>query len=442
MNNVYREITLDLLNQDKTIKIYAKRLDDSVRHLTITIVNGSSSYTIPTGANIVFQGTKPDSTHFMYDCVLNSNNTIDVELTSQVLAVEGIVSCEIEISESDDVISTSTFKIKVEDKALSPDVVHSTDEYLSLYNILQECRGYSSQIINDAESCSQYADEAKASAELASSIVNCVPLANIEDNLTTTTSQHVLSSNQGKVLNDTKVDKVTGKGLSTEDFTTEFKTKLESVDASAKNTIIKDVLTSTSTTSALSANQGKVLDDKITVLSEKSTDLDSRKEVFVGDTAEGAKSGDIQFKTDGSIKIYDGTTWNKYTPKYQTSRSFGKITYKSGVTNQTNASGIIKDNNTGLCVMTLACTLKATGGTWETIGYLPSDFYPYDYDPDSSSSGSENGGAIGSVVITDGGSTITGAELSIGDSGKIRFKSAGTVGSRWIVGSVTYFCNI
>ena len=436
MNNVYREITLDLLNQDKTIKIYAKRLDDSVRHLTITIVNGSSSYTIPTGANIVFQGTKPDSTHFMYDCVLNSNNTIDVELTSQVLAVEGIVSCEIEISESDDVISTSTFKIKVEDKALSPDVVHSTDEYLSLYNILQECRGYSSQIINDAEHCSQKADEAKYWAQLADDVVNCVPLNYVEDNFTTTTAQHVLSASAGKKLNDTKVDKVAGKGLSTHDLTNELKIKLDGIEKNAKNTPVVDSVESTSTTSALSANQGKLLNDENTTIAFRTTELEKRKEIFYGETSLG-KTGDVQFKTDGTINVYDGTTWGQFSPKLKPTRTFGKITYKSGVTNQTNASGVIKDKNTGLCIMTLACTLRASGETWETIGYLPSDFYPYDYDPTKPSSG-----AIGSVVITDGGSTITGAELSIGDSGKIQFKSAGTVGSRWIVGSVTYFCNI
>lgn len=47
------------------------------------------------------------------------------------------------------------------------------------------------------------------------------------DNLTSTSTTSALSSNQGKVLNDKKVDKVSGKGLSTNDYTTAEKNKLE-----------------------------------------------------------------------------------------------------------------------------------------------------------------------------------------------------------------------
>lgn len=49
----------------------------------------------------------------------------------------------------------------------------------------------------------------------------------IVDNLTSTDATKVLSAKQGKVLNDAKVDKITGKGLSTNDYTTAEKSKLE-----------------------------------------------------------------------------------------------------------------------------------------------------------------------------------------------------------------------
>lgn len=93
-----------------------------------------------------------------------------------------------------------------------------------------------------------------------------------------------------KKLNDDKVDKVTGKGLSTNDYTTEEKDKLKDIEENAQVNIIEKVkvngvaltptskeidipvpdatpvvnnLTSTSTTSALSAAQGKTLKDLI-----------------------------------------------------------------------------------------------------------------------------------------------------------------------------------
>lgn len=83
----------------------------------------------------------------------------------------------------------------------------------------------------------------------------------VTDSLTSTSTTEALSANQGRILNtnvNSKVDKVTGKGLSTNDYTTVDRNKL----ATLNNTTVVDNLTSTSSTSALSANQGKILSDK------------------------------------------------------------------------------------------------------------------------------------------------------------------------------------
>ncbi len=60
-----------------------------------------------------------------------------------------------------------------------------------------------------------------------------------------------------------KVDKVDNKGLSTNDFTTELKNKLEGIAENATAVSVENILTSTSTTNALSAAQGKILKDQI-----------------------------------------------------------------------------------------------------------------------------------------------------------------------------------
>lgn len=76
-----------------------------------------------------------------------------------------------------------------------------------------------------------------------------------------------------KTLFAGKVDKVDGMGLSTNDYTTAEKNKLSEIEEGATNTTIVDLLTSTSTTSALSANQGKVLNDKISAINTNMEDL-------------------------------------------------------------------------------------------------------------------------------------------------------------------------
>ena len=62
---------------------------------------------------------------------------------------------------------------------------------------------------------------------LSSSLANKVNTSDIADNLTTDDSAKVLSAKQGKVLNDYKVDKVTGKQLSSNDFTDAYKSTLD-----------------------------------------------------------------------------------------------------------------------------------------------------------------------------------------------------------------------
>lgn len=71
----------------------------------------------------------------------------------------------------------------------------------------------------------------------------------------------------------TKVDKVGGKDLSTNDYTTADKNKLASIEDGANKIVVEDALTSTSTTNALSAAQGKILNDKIKSINDNLGDL-------------------------------------------------------------------------------------------------------------------------------------------------------------------------
>ena len=80
-----------------------------------------------------------------------------------------------------------------------------------------------------------------------------------------------------------KVDKVEGKQLSTNDFTTDEKQKLAGIAANATRVLVENVLTSDSTTNALSAAQGKALKALIDELSDSLSDLgygDMMKSVY------------------------------------------------------------------------------------------------------------------------------------------------------------------
>lgn len=110
----------------------------------------------------------------------------------------------------------------------------------------------------------------------------------VENTLTSTSTTNALSAAQGKVLNDGKVDKVDGKGLSTNDFTTALLNKLNGIAEGANKTTVENVLTSTSTANALSAAQGKALKDLITQLQDSMGSLgygDMMKNVYDTDNS-------------------------------------------------------------------------------------------------------------------------------------------------------------
>lgn len=93
-----------------------------------------------------------------------------------------------------------------------------------------------------------------------------------------------------KIIN-TFVQKESGKGLSSNDYTADEKAKLAGIDAGANKTIVADNLTSDSAAEALSAKQGKVLDDKIKAINTNMGNLGG------GDMMKSA------YDTDGNGKV-------------------------------------------------------------------------------------------------------------------------------------------
>ncbi len=83
-----------------------------------------------------------------------------------------------------------------------------------------------------------------------------INVSDIIDNLTSSVTNKPLSAKQGKVLNDlitaltttvgNKVDKISGKGLSSNDYTTEEKNKLAGITTGANKTIVDSVLSDSS----------------------------------------------------------------------------------------------------------------------------------------------------------------------------------------------------
>ena len=79
---------------------------------------------------------------------------------------------------------------------------------------------------------------------------------------------------------DGKVDKVQGKGLSTEDYTTAEKTKLGGIEAEANKTVVDSALDGTSTNPV----QNKIVTAAINDISNSVVTIDNNGDLWVGDT--------------------------------------------------------------------------------------------------------------------------------------------------------------
>ena len=117
------------------------------------------------------------------------------------------------------------------------------------------------------------------------------------DNNTYLTTTNASSTYATKTALNGKVDKVTGKGLSTNDFTAAYKTKLDGIATNANNTVVDDALKSDSTNPV----QNKVVNDALSTKASKNETISSLTlsrdddEIFVDcNKADGSKPSQIQ----------------------------------------------------------------------------------------------------------------------------------------------------
>lgn len=217
-----------------------------------------------------------------------------------------------------------------------------------------------------------------------------------------------------KGLEDGKVAKVEGKNLSTNDFTTDEKTKLQNIAANAQvnvietvkvngvaltptskvvdvpvpaATVVNNTLTSTSTTAALSAAQGKVLKDLADghiatgintangvhglryyndVLSYYNGTAWIEIETGSGGVAPGNVSGINIAPASGVLKI-------KFTDPYDTAWAGTKVVMKAGSYPSNERDGtVILDNTTKNTYSANAFTQSGlTNGTTYYFGFFP-----------------------------------------------------------------------
>ncbi len=168
------------------------------------------------------------------------------------------------------------------------------------------------------------------------------------------------------------VAKVEGKGLSTNDFTNELKTKLDGVADGANKTTVEDVLTSTSSTNALSANQGKVLDGKIQDLSYNMGNLnygDMLKSVYDIDNNGKVDNADNADKLNGQSADY-------YAKATDVKDKFSQLT-NDGAVQYTSQS--LSNEQKAQARTNIGAGTSSFSGSYNDLTDKPTDFAPTEH---------------------------------------------------------------
>lgn len=121
-----QSLDLNLIPKGIFPRLYVSQYDKG-QTWTFNIYAGNTAYTIPNGATVTIQGTKPDKTGFQYSCTA-SGNVVTATEQQQMTVIAGEVSAEIRITNNNEIIATLNFILVVEPAALTDETeISETD---------------------------------------------------------------------------------------------------------------------------------------------------------------------------------------------------------------------------------------------------------------------------------------------------------------------------
>ena len=150
MPDIIHQVNCNLQWRQRQL-IYAKQGDYGARKVRIYLYDGSNTYNVPSsGISAVFAYKRSDGFSDSYDTIdgvsaieLNSTNDyVTVTLAQQVLAVAGIVDCELQLLTSASLTATFTFQISVEASVSSGGEPHSQTTNPFVHSLADLGSGY------------------------------------------------------------------------------------------------------------------------------------------------------------------------------------------------------------------------------------------------------------------------------------------------------------
>jgi len=109
---ITKNLLVYLGSDNKRLRVPVSQYD-TMWTFVFTIINGSTEWTIPSGATVMLNGKKPDGNVFSFACTV-ANNKVSVDADVQMTAVAGDVWCELSVTANNTVVGTVNFVLAVE----------------------------------------------------------------------------------------------------------------------------------------------------------------------------------------------------------------------------------------------------------------------------------------------------------------------------------------
>lgn len=146
---VTKQIYLNVWNLNHT-DIYVNKGEINSRNIEVYFDTGNSTFLNLSGKSVVFYALKPDGTTIYNTCTVDeSNNKVSLSLTSQVLAISGVLNCEFHIFSGEELLLKVTgLKIIVSDTSDFSEAIESTSEFNSLISAIENANSFSNSVGN------------------------------------------------------------------------------------------------------------------------------------------------------------------------------------------------------------------------------------------------------------------------------------------------------
>lgn len=167
MIKLNHNLSLDLYyNEEKTID--TKEYDKNSRYITVSLTYKGKEYQI-SGDTVKarIKWLKPDKKAVFNDCAINSDNTITIDLTEQMLITSGVAKATLSLYDinTDQVLSTTSFNAVVEAGAVSDDTILSSDEFKTVQNEFKKLDELN-KTVTECENIRQKNEESRKSNEI------------------------------------------------------------------------------------------------------------------------------------------------------------------------------------------------------------------------------------------------------------------------------------